>query len=222
MSVMYPIAVIMVSALGTLGVCGLLTSSLHGKCLEISMSQQPQRWQGTLLHKAVLNLDETKVRKLLAVDVALVNAKDSSGQTALFYTVSVSATEPPFGMNGTMSDKEKRLRMTARRREIVQKEKLLDLLLAAGSDAATRDKSRLTPLLAAALRPLPYAGKESPVIAKLIKAGADIDAQDQDGTTALMIASVRGDKQLRLQLLKAGAKTALKRCDGQTADSLMR
>ena len=53
-------------------------------------------------------------------------------------------------------------------------------------------------------------------IARLLKRGADVNAQQADGATALQWAAYRGDAKLAELLLKAGAKADLANHDGAT------
>ena len=50
-----------------------------------------------------------------------------------------------------------------------------------------------------------------------IKAGMDINSRDKDGSTALMVASERGDVQMAPLLIQNGADVNAKNIDGYTA-----
>jgi ankyrin repeat protein len=50
-----------------------------------------------------------------------------------------------------------------------------------------------------------------------IKAGMDINSRDKDGSTALMVASERGDVQMAQLLIQNGADVNAKNIDGYTA-----
>jgi ankyrin repeat protein len=51
----------------------------------------------------------------------------------------------------------------------------------------------------------------------LIKAGADVNAKDEGGVTALMLASSDGHKEMVKMLIKAGADVNAKDKNGKTA-----
>ena len=53
-------------------------------------------------------------------------------------------------------------------------------------------------------------------IERLLKSGADVNAQQGDGATALQWAAYRGDAELAERLLKAGAKPGLANHNGAT------
>lgn len=83
------------------------------------------------------------------------------------------------------------------------------LLLAAGADANYRNLRGHTPLMAAAT------GRAFDE--ELAEAGADVDAQSEDGLTALMILAAQGDPEEIGLALKAGASPLLKDSEGRTA-----
>ena len=60
-------------------------------------------------------------------------------------------------------------------------------------------------------------GGKMEAVSLLLKAGADVNAKDKDGLTALMWASVKGHLEIADILLKAGADVNTKGHDGRTA-----
>jgi uncharacterized protein len=54
-------------------------------------------------------------------------------------------------------------------------------------------------------------------VKSLLASGADVDAQDGEGSTALMFAAMRGDSKMVEALLAAGANPNLKDANGETA-----
>jgi ankyrin repeat protein len=90
------------------------------------------------------------------------------------------------------------------------------VLLDAGADvgAVADNAMRVQPLHSAAVR----RGSEVPAL--LLDAGADPDARQQAGFTALHAAAHNGDEALVDRLLAAGADPTLRNDDGQDAASL--
>jgi ankyrin repeat protein len=91
------------------------------------------------------------------------------------------------------------------------------LLLDAGADpdAAARNPMRVAPIHSAA------AGRTA-VVPLLIERGADVNARQQGGWTALHEAAHRGDLELTEALLAAGADPRLANDEGITAAQLAR
>ena len=99
-------------------------------------------------------------------------------------------------------------------------DEMIRKLIAAGADPDGRNARDCkvamgpaggTPLVVAA------AMGDSSVVSLLIKAGADVNARDDDGRTALMHAALRGDSSMARKLLSAGADRSLKDHTGRTA-----
>jgi len=89
----------------------------------------------------------------------------------------------------------------------------VQLLIDAGADVnAKSDAGEL---------PIHEAGTTS-ALAALLEAGAQVDAPDADGWTALMQAAEGGDIEIVTFLLAAGAATDLQTDSGETAISLAR
>ena len=66
--------------------------------------------------------------------------------------------------------------------------RLVDMLLAAGCDAAARSENGLTPLMTVAHNKLTTAKQRAALTARLVRAGADVNAQSENGHTALHFA----------------------------------
>lgn len=91
--------------------------------------------------------------------------------------------------------------------------KLLDWIIADGADVNKKDHScGWTPLLRCA-----SVGGNRDVALTLLMAGADINAQDRDGKTALMIGIINGHQPLVELLLKRNANLKVKNEYGKTA-----
>jgi ankyrin repeat protein len=58
---------------------------------------------------------------------------------------------------------------------------------------------------------------DSAAVASLLASGADVNARDREGSTALMFAAMRGDAKMVQALLDAGADPNLKDANGETA-----
>lgn len=88
----------------------------------------------------------------------------------------------------------------------------LELLLEFGGDVNLRtSRSQQTSLMLAT-----NAGKEPAIIRKLLSSGADVNAIDQSGDTALLMAVRRNDFELTRILLEAGANREINDRFGQT------
>jgi ankyrin repeat protein len=124
--------------------------------------------------------------------------------------------------------------------------RIVKLLLQAGAAVDTRSHGDFTPLLNAARAEAPVAAAllnagadpaaqeaglgrrpldrfaeyaNAPAVQLLLDAGAEVDAQDFSGQTALIAAAEAGGTECVELLLRAGANPAVT-CEGQTASSL--
>ena len=98
-------------------------------------------------------------------------------------------------------------------------EETVALLLDHGAAVDARDHLGRTPLLVAM-----YLDEEAalPCVRRLVEAGANVDAADADGATALMAAANDGHEELVAVLLRAGANAAVRDSRQQTASMLAR
>jgi ankyrin repeat protein len=121
---------------------------------------------------------------------------------------------------------------------------ILQILLEAGADPNIGGPGGLTALLVSIVKPAPelmqdllHTGKADPNIAStagvtplmaaasgnseavgpLLEAGADVNAQDRNGMTALHMAAARGDAEVARALLAWGANPRLESTKGITA-----
>jgi ankyrin repeat protein len=92
----------------------------------------------------------------------------------------------------------------------------VELLLERGADvnAVSRNPMRVMPLHSA------VAGKHSGIARRLVAAGADVGARQQDGFTPLHEAAQNGDGELVELLLDRGADAGAQLDDGRTAADL--
>jgi len=150
-------------------------------------------WPGFLgrnvLHEAACRLDDEEVELFLSHG-ADVNAKDEDGWTPLDCALRDKDVESGVVMCRPAPDKD----APAKRGRVVKR------LLAAGADVNTSDSTG-TPLIVR----LAKAGGRSGV-ELLVLHGADVNAKDGDGRTALSVAEERKDKDLAEFLRKVGAK----------------
>ena len=85
-------------------------------------------------------------------------------------------------------------------------------LLSKGADVGSRSIIKQTPLMAALGYPA--------VLQLLIDAKADLDAVDESGRTALMLAAMHGKEQAAELLLSHGANAKIKDANNKTAEEL--
>jgi hypothetical protein len=114
-----------------------------------------------------------------------INARDWAGTSALFFVGDADGSNAIEGA-------------------VVNRAKVIELLVAAGADVDLRDKDGNTALIDNF-----YADSAQ----ALINAGANVNAQNEAGETALMQAYI----ETALVLLKAGADPSLKNAKGETA-----
>lgn len=101
--------------------------------------------------------------------------------------------------------------------------------LAEGADVHQRDRAQRTPLINAAMGEMPiychhknYTPEAAEIIDILIRAGADVNAKDDKGSTALIQAAASANKDVIRRLLNAGADTTLRDNKGRTVFDAIR
>jgi TonB family protein len=146
----------------------------------------------TLLMRAAAFGDAKKVKALLKEGADATQA-DSSGWTPMMY-----ATISGYGEGGV---------------HIVHSD-IVGLLLAAGASPNQSSLRGDTPLMAAAV--------DRRFDETLVRAGADVNAQDLEGVSTLMILASFGAADQIDAALKSGAKTSLKDAHGRTALDYLR
>jgi len=87
-------------------------------------------------------------------------------------------------------------------------------LLSRGANPNARSKQRTTPLIAAAGH---HGPDDASFLQELIEAGADVNASDEDGETALMAAAEKGHLSKVKLLIEKGANVGAKDKTGKTA-----
>lgn len=173
-------------------------------------------WQGSALHRAVLDRNQASVRKLLAAG-ADPNGKDNWGFAPLFAAVSLTPHEPdptPPSVQAVLARRE---------REEREKLAIFRLLMKAKPDLTLRAPGGIT-VLHQATSPTGAMDRRYavPITERLLAAGAEIDAQDDAGFTPLMNAASRDRADLVAVLLRTGARADLRNCRGETAVDLAR
>lgn len=170
-------------------------------------AQSLPEWQGSDLQQAVLREDLTAIRKLLTQKVN-VEEKDNYGNTALFNAVSQKIREP-------------KPRPAAEVRRELQKEKTAQIgitreLLAHGANANQPGHFGMTPLIKAAANS--YDSDHTiKILTLLIQHGADVNLQDDQGYTALMLAARTNRPEVVRFLLGHSANPELTNHEGKTA-----
>mmetsp|Transcript_142793 Transcript_142793/g.259628 ORF Transcript_142793/g.259628 Transcript_142793/m.259628 type:complete len:2277 (-) Transcript_142793:264-7094(-) len=102
---------------------------------------------------------------------------------------------------------ETALQLACRRGEA----KLVSILLAAEADPDRRDSNGLTPFLSAV-----FTSQDEETLSLLMRAQANVSAQDDRGISALHFAALRGDKSLLTWLVRNGANANLQSEHGTT------
>jgi ankyrin repeat protein len=143
------------------------------------------------------------VRKLLRAGVD-VNAMDTDGNTALKCAAesgNIAVVQALLGAGANVraqsADGYTALHAAAVEREV----RIVELLLAAGADVNARTKNNVTPLMSSIGSP--YSDPKVSLV--LIRGGADVNAADPDGRTALWIATTDSTPEVMEELLKRHA-----------------
>ncbi len=154
-------------------------------------------------------IDPRPAIELMLEAGAEVNVRDAEGNTALL-KIEPDAVELGFSKtavarlllrHGADINSQNREGETALMRAVrAGSRPLVELLLASGADVNVADLSADTPLMAAARD-----RDATRIVRGLLRAGADIHAEDRDGQTALAIALEEGHSQVANLLQQAGA-----------------
>ena len=178
-------------------------------CPEARPPQVP--WTGTPLHDAIRRNDTSAARRLMTA--ATINERDSFGNTPLVAALTPSASLEPAGV---LRPQKARAQIQA---EKTARQAIVAALLAKGASVTEPGSGGTRPLTQlAAWGYSPTADRS--LTERLLRLGADVNARDDFGTTALMLAARRGKGALVKVLLSKGADPGLKNCHGDSAASL--
>jgi ankyrin repeat protein len=188
---------------------GLLVSSqVHAQpCPEIEIRPRDS-WSGTPLHAAILDDDVERARRLISAST--VNVRDSSGNPPLVLALRISELLEPAGI---VSASKRRALILAQAKA---REAIASALISGGADVNALGDYDITPLLT--LVRSGYApDAEVRLALQLLKAGANVDARDRFGSTALLTATQRLRSDLVRLFLSAGADPNIANCRGESA-----
>ena len=170
----------------------------HGSLFEAS--DHVQTLQLTIVHKIVLGIVCRDLKDELGLSTADINAKDGGGRTPLAWATirvdeSAVKTLLAFGADPTITDLYGCTPL-----HFVTTVGICKLLLSAKINVNARNAYYGRTALHTSNR-----DREVGVIDMLVQAGIDVNAQDSDGETALLIATYNIATQIALRLLELGA-----------------
>lgn len=177
-------------------------------CPEAKIQSGP--WKGTPLHDAIRHNDVPVARRLMTP--VTVNQRDSFGNTPLIAALSPMASIEPAGIQNPESvQREVAIENKAR-------QAIVFALLAKGATADHRSATGTTPLMQ--LAAFGYSPEiDRRVAGLLLRSKSDVNAKDDLGVTALMLAAGRGKTGLVKFLLSHGADPQISNCRTETAAS---
>jgi ankyrin repeat protein len=189
----------------------------------------------TPLAEACTNSDPAMIEKLLKAG-ADPNARSSEGETALMTaarTGSVESVKALLDHGADVNAKEQWLGQTALMWAVAENHPaVVETLIAHGADVNARSTVReekiknkwfvanvVSPPPHGGFTPLLYAARQNALEAAqmLVKAGADLNMTDPDGTSALVIAIVNAHYDLPIYLMEHGADPNIADKVGRTA-----
>ena len=184
---------------------GLLLAAGSGTCPEAKIPESP--WVGTPLHQAIRHNDVRTARRLMTA--ATVNERDSFGNTPLVAALTPSASLEPAGVvDASKAQTLIQAERTARQAivsALLAKEHPQTSLVLRGPTADAAGCLGISPSVDVGWRSNSWIE------------GRTVNAADDSGTTALMLAARRGKKELVSLLLSKRADPAIKNCHDDAA-----
>ena len=183
-----------------------------------------QNEKGTTALMIAADKGKRDVVDILLEKGADLNISDADGGTALDYAIGTGQTEIAKYLFARSAKSKNNYKSQAELLaastnfallEAAARNKLTEVkdLLALGADVNSRNRLNKTPLMLA----VESSYSQTDVVAFLIEKGADLNAVDSDGNTAIMIASSRNNAEVVEMLLGHKASVLLRNKDGQTA-----
>jgi ankyrin repeat protein len=171
----------------------------------------PDGWKGSPLHQAIRRNDTVAANRL--IDAGSVNERDNYGNTPLVAALTPDELLEPAGAVSAHQSMRNIRTENQRRRAIVT------ALIAHGAAVGEPGADGNTPLMqVAAWGYSPAADRQ--IAETLLRLGADVNARNDFGATALMLAAHRGKLGLVTALLAQGADRSIKNCRGESALTL--
>ena len=168
----------------------------------------PGEWSGNALHQAIRAANVAAAGQ--AIDNrADLDQTDSHGNTPLIAALTPSQLLEPL----TAGQDRARAAIAREGRARIA---IVNRLLAAGANPNAAGAYGATALTTLAQWGFSTAD-DVRLAGDLMRRGARVDAQDQAGDTALIIAARRGKREVVEALLKGGASRTVQNCQGQTA-----
>jgi ankyrin repeat protein len=166
-------------------------------------------WRGSPLHVAIRNNDAAGVSQLLD-RAADPNEKDTLGNPPLIAALSPSVLFEPL-VSG-----DARGRAGEVQREQAARIRIVSQLLRAGASPGLAGPRGMTPLIALAQWGF-TSSDDVRLVGEMAARGAPLDAQNEDGDTAMIVAARRGKADVVKALVDRGAATGVTNCRGESA-----